>query len=285
MFGRFFLIVALLLAGLSARAEDPAPEKALHVGMDLSMGASDIPGQRRVTDQMWDGPPSVTCMTWKKRGASARIAVGVGNATLKQPGMFPQPVEAWGRQELKNGSAITLGRFFAPFGQQEWEYEAKDGAMWEEKNLTVALQDRGRLYVRNSFAVATGATLGVSAARGRGFSFGSPYQVGMALDFQAERGLWKLRAESDRFSHPTGGVGRFRFDFAQLAYVAGKRIQPFLSRYDWRDSHADAALGSFRREIVGVNWSLRPGVSLETATAHAEGRQVAWAQLHFMQNW
>jgi hypothetical protein len=44
-------------------------------------------------------------------------------------------------------------------------------------------------------------------------------------------------------------------------------------------------MGSFRSEIVGANWTLSPSLSLETATALAGGRRVAWGQLRFTQEW
>ena len=288
---RFFFVFALAFFALPASAQDSAPVKALRVGLDLYAGASDIPGQKRPTDQLWAGQtvftPSVAYASWTGgRGTSARVALGVGATTLRRPRLFPQPVEAWARQELKGGSAaLTVGRFFAPFGQQEWQYEAKDGAMWESGSVTLSAQSKGVFYGRKTVLLASGATLGVSVASGRGFSYGSSHSRGAALDFLGERGGWRVRAESDRLFYPGSGAGNFRFDFAQLAYARGKRVLPFLSRYDWRDSRTQGGLGDFKSEIAGVHWTLTPSLSLETATARANGRRVAWAQLHFTQEW
>jgi hypothetical protein len=268
-----------------AQNATPVPEKAVTVGVDLYAGLSDIPGQRRPTDQLWAGQtvftPSVVYATWAgQRGTSARLALGVGGATLRTPRLFPQPVEAWVRQG-KDGRALTLGRFFAPFGQQEWQFQARNGAMVEVGRLTLAAQERGMLYGRWSAPVAPGATLGVSAASGRGFSYGSVYNRGAGLDLAAAGSGWQLRAESDRFYGPFGA--RFRFDFARLEWTRNRAVQPFVSRYDWHDSQSEAAgaLGSFRSEIVGATWPITPQLSLETATARASGRRVAWAQVRF----
>jgi hypothetical protein len=288
---RFFFALTIFLLAFPVLAQDPAPSKALHVGLDVYAGVSDIPGQRRPTDQLWAGQtvftPSVAYATWTGQSTSAKVSLGVGEATLRRPRLFRQPVEAWVRQELNGGAAaLSVGRFFAPFGQQEWQYEAREGAMWEAGHLTVAVQNRGVGYGRWTTTLAPGAILGVSAARGRGFSYGSTYTRGAALDLLAERGGWRVRAESDRFFQPEDGAeSDFRFDFAQLAYTKNKRVQPFLSRYDWRDSRAGGGMGSFRSEIVGANWTLSPSLSLETATALAGGRRVAWGQLRFTQEW
>jgi hypothetical protein len=108
---------------LSATAHAQAPEKKLILGLDTYAGISDIPGQKRPTDQLWAAQtvftPSVAYARWSDgKGVTARMALGVGAATLRRPRLFPQPVELWARKEFKPG-ALTLGRFFAPFGQQE----------------------------------------------------------------------------------------------------------------------------------------------------------------------
>lgn len=284
---RHYFLALLILGAILVRPA-LAQESRLSVGLDAYAGLSDIPGQKRPTDQLWAAQtvftPSVVYGRWSDgKGVTARAALGVGGATLRRPRLFPQPVELWVRKEFKSGSdALTLGRFFAPFGQQEWQYESKSGAQWESGALSVAVQERGRLYGRWSGSVAPGATLGVSAASGRGFSYGSVHDKGLGLDFLLEKKNWRVRAESDRFFGAQ--KSRFRFDFGQLTWTGGGKIQPFVSRYTWHDSLAQSAggLGAFRSEILGMNWGLRPGVSLETATARAEGHRVAWAQLHLV---
>jgi hypothetical protein len=276
-------ILALLVFSALLSRPVLAQEARLTVGLDAYAGLSDIPGQKRPTDQLWAAQtvftPSVVYGRYDNgKGVTARAALGVGGATLRRPRLFPQPVELWARKELKPG-ALTLGRFFAPFGQQEWQYEAKNGAQWESGGLSAALQERGRLYGRWSGSVAPGTTLGVSAASGRGFSYGSIHDKGLGLDFLGEKKNWRLRAESDRFFGAQ--KSRFRFDFAQLTWTGGGRVQPFVSRYTWHDSQSQegGGLGAFRSEIVGISWGLRPGVSVETATARVGGRRVSWAQM------
>jgi hypothetical protein len=261
----------------------------ISVGLDLYGGGSNLPGLRHFTDQLWAGrelfTPSVAYLRWESsQGTTARLALGVGDVTRGSNALYKQPVELW----VKHGS-VTAGRFFTHFGQQEWQYEAKEGLQWEgalgSLNVTAALQKsptspQSHGYVRLLHAPNTKTQLGLSVASGEGFSYGTILNRGIGADASLTRGAWLLRSELDSFS----GAQQQRFHFGMLSAtyqgLAGE-VRPFVSYYDWQDSTQAQALGSFHSLIAGVGFPVTGGLSAELAGSKANKRFNGWLQLHF----
>lgn len=282
----------VLAATACARAWAQAPPSGgLHVGLDLYVGASNAPGHRRLTDQFWAAEstftPSVATLRWEgSPRRAARLAVGIGDASTAAAPTFRQPVEAWYQEPLGDG-ALTVGRFFTPFGAQEWQYEAHDGLMWTgaqgRTQLIAAVQkspgsDRTHLYARLGASLPGDASVGLSVAAGRGFSYDSPHDRGIAVDATVPRGPWTLRGEVDAFSGPDGA--RFRFATGTLSCTVHPGVEPFVTGYRWSERGPVESLGSFRSAIVGVAWQATSVLGVEAATARAAGRSVTWLQLH-----
>ena len=269
------------------------PKAGLFAGLDLYGGLSNIPGLRRFSDQLWAGnqifTPSVAYLRWESgQSTSARVAVGVGDAARGSNALYKQPVELWVKQKSGAGS-LTAGRFFTPFGQQEWQYETKEGLQWEQPlgplALTVALQKdpltrRGNAYVRLVHAPEESTQVGLSLAGGKGFSYGTDFEQGVAVDATLTRGPWLLRTEWDYYTAPRGQ--RFPFGMATATYQGLRGgIRPFASYYTWKDTSSAATFGDYSALIGGVGFPITAGLSAEAATTKAGSRQNTWLQLHF----
>ncbi len=266
-----------------------APVPGIHAGLDLYCGISSRPGLRRFADQLWAGnqiyTPSVGYLRWEDgQKTSARISVGVGDAARGSNALYKQPVEAWVKQQVGTGN-VTVGRFFTPFGQQEWQYETREGVQWESNAFLLAVQNntitrRTNAYFRAPLLAKEDTQLGVSLATGKGFSFSSSFDQGVGVDATLTRGAFKLRSEIDRFSGPQ--KARFEFAFGSVSYQRlPSGIEPFVSYYHWRDTSAAQDLGSYHTLIGGVTAPIGPNLSLEAATAREGSRQNTWLQLHF----
>ena len=265
------------------------PIPGIHAGLDLYGGISSRPGLRRFADQLWAGnqifTPSVGYLRWENgQKTSARIAVGLGDATRGSEALYKQPVEAWVKQQVGAGS-VTVGRFFTPFGQQEWQYESREGVQWESRALTLALQSntttkRTNGYLRAPLSSTEDTQLGLSLAVGKGFSYSSSFDQGVGLDATLTRGAWKLRSEIDRFSGAQ--KARFEFAFGSVSYQRlPSGLEPFVSYYHWRDTSTAQDLGNYHTLIGGVTAPVGPHLSLEAATAREGSRQNTWLQFHF----
>lgn len=267
----------------------PEPPPGVHAGIDIYGGVSSRPGLRRFTDQLWAGnqlfTPSVGYLRWDNgQKTSARIALGIGQSTTGRDPLFKQPVELWVRQQERSG-ALTTGRFFATFGQNEWQFESRDGVQWESGAVTLAIQNnkdtqRANGYLRAQHTLSKTDQVGLSLAAGRGFSYSSGFDQGIGVDATLVRGPWQLRSELDRFSDSQRA--RFEFAFSSLTYQrlpAG--IEPFVRYYQWHDASRAQALGSYHTLIGGLTAPIGPGLSLEAASAKDGSRQNTWVQLQF----
>ncbi|WP_394795271.1 hypothetical protein [Armatimonas sp.] len=266
-----------------------APVPGIHAGLDLYGGISSRPGRRRFADQLWAGnqifTPSVGYLRWENgQKTSARVSVGVGDAVRGSNALYKQPVEAWAKQQVGAGS-VTVGRFFTPFGLQEWQYEAREGVQWESSAFTLAVQSntttkRTNGYLRAPLVSTADTQLGVSLVTGKGFSYSSSFDQGAGIDATLTRGAFKLRSELDRFSGPQ--KARFEFAFGSVSYQRlPLEIQPYVSYYHWHDTSAAQAHGSYHTLIGGVTAPVGPNLSLDVATAQEGSRQNTWLQFHF----
>lgn len=291
------LAVLFVVLGLASacQAQTPVASPRLTVGLDLYGGISSKAGLRRFSDQLWAAnqiyTPSVATLNWASgQGTEARVAIGLGEASRGDAALYKQPVELWGRQKLGGGS-LQVGRFFTPFGLQEWQYEAREGIQWESARgalgVTASLQKdpvtrRGNGYLRLLTTSKSEATqLGVSLAGGKGFSYGTALEQGIGLDATLHRGAWLLRSELDRFVGPQRQG--FRFALASATYEGlTSGVQPFVSYYDWQDRTQAQELGTFHTLIGGATLPVSKGLTAELAGAQEGKRFQTWLQFHFV---
>ena len=156
--------------------------RPLKMGLDSYLSISSADGRKVFTDGMWAGAgphsPSVGYLSWSgTRGESAKVSLGIGRLYGRVGTTFHDPVEAWVRG--KSGKAeATAGKFWVPFGRQEWEYESKPGVLLSLASGPVELQS----------AVTHNTTLGTLNSYSRlELARGENYSV--ALSFGAGRGL------------------------------------------------------------------------------------------------
>ncbi len=264
-------------------------EPFLRFGVESWLGASNQAGFRRITDQFWAAQssftPSMASATYGDgKGRTAKVGLGFGEATLGRDRFMPQPVEAWVR-DATGPATITVGRFFAPFGVQEWQYEPRDGVQWEAPwargQAALAVQTsngrRSNGYFRYGRDVSKQWNVGVSAAVGAGFSYGSAHDRGFGIDATGATGRVSTMIEADQFS---GAGTAFRFAMARADYAILPRWSPFVSTYRWRETGSDV-LGSWKATMAGVAWKISDGLDLEAAVSRAAGRDVRWFQLHW----
>ncbi|MFM7322215.1 MAG: hypothetical protein ACKO5K_11915 [Armatimonadota bacterium] len=281
------LIPLLLLA--SASGVHAQSEPFLRFRVETWLGASNAPGYRRITDQFWAAQssftPSMASATYGDgKGRTAKVGLGFGEATLGRDRFMPQPVEAWVR-DASGATTVTVGRFFAPFGVQEWQYEPRDGvqveAPWAGGSAALAIQGskdrRTSGYFRYGRDVAKGWNVGVSAAAGAGFSYGSRQDRGYGVDVTGATGRVSTLIEADRF---TGAGTAFRFAMARVVYAVDPRWSPFVSTYRWRETGSDV-LGSWKSTMAGVAFKIAEGLDVEAAVSRAAGRDVRWFQIHW----
>jgi len=283
------IVAGCLLGVLSSGVSRAQDVPSLKFGIETWLGASNAQGYRRISDQFWAAQssftPSLASATYGDgKGRTVKVGLGFGEATLGSNRFMPQPVEAWVR-DAQGSSVWTVGRFFAPFGVQEWQYEPRDGvqleAPWLRGNVAIAVQGskdrRTSGYLRYGRDVAEGWNVGVSAAAGAGFSYGSPQDRGFGGDVTGTAGRMSLMAEADQFA---GGGSAFRFAMARVDYAVHPKWSPFVAAYRWRETGAES-LGSWKSTMAGVAWKIVDGLDLEAAVARAAGRDVRWFQFHW----
>lgn len=287
------LLPVLCLSSASYSQTPPPPARGLFVGLDLYGGVSNLPGLRRFGDQLWAGnqtfTPSVATLRWESgQQTSARLSVGVADATKGDSPAYRQPVELWVKRTLGQGS-VTAGRFFTPFGQQEWQFEAKEGAQWEGPlgalRATVALQKdpttkKSNGYLRAVHSADSNTQVALSLASGQGITYGTALETGVGADATLTRGSWLLRSELDHFTGPQ--KQHFSFAMGSATYQGLKGgLKPFTSYYHWDDHTTAGAFGSFHTLIGGVTFPAGPGLTVETAGAQQGNRFNSWLQLRF----
>lgn len=273
----------------------PEATSALVFGVDLYHGLSNIEGYRRYDDHMWAGygpfvPSTVYARYENERGYSAKLAIGTGDQFNTDDDEFYQPAEATISGPLSRNTRFTLGKFWVPFGLQEWEYESKPGAMLEwgrgEYGLALAATRNqslgtGNYYGRLSKNWGEEATVGVSLAAGRGITFDSDHNRGIGLDARYNWRNFEATSELLRFTRDSSGA--LDFVWGRLAYKGWDKWTPYVSRYLWKDDLRQQ--GSFRSTVLGVQRQLTKALSVETAYGRVGGENKVWAELHYNWEW
>ena len=262
----------------------------IKIGLDAYSTLSGMEGQRRGSDGLWAGYgaayPSTASISYDNgRGTEGKLALGIGGMYRSQGTPLRQPVELWWKAPI-SGAGLTVGKFWVPFGAQEWEYETKPGIMlsWERAGTQVAVSANhtretgaGALYARIGRQITDSASVGISMGAGRGLSYGSSHDRAWALDGSAEFGGFSGYAEYTGLS--AGAQGRHYFYGGRLAYERLGNWKPFVAAYSWNDPAGD--FGRFRSSVYGVTVRVTPFLEIETATAATSNGRVPWFQLHW----
>lgn len=272
-------------------ADEAPPAPAFHAGLDFYGGLSNLEGQRRFRDGFWAAGaglayPSNIYLRWTfRRGAQAKVAIGTGKLYTSSQSTVDQPLEAWYQKSFGKLTA-TVGKYYVPFALQEWEYETKPGLMLQTERgpyglaLSANYNDNtraGNAYLRASRSFGENATVGVSLGAGRGLSYDSVHDRGLAFDATVTRRGWQLLSEYMILKRRSSQ--RFRFGFARLSYENLGRLKPFIARYSWND--ASGAFGVFRSTSAGLGYQLTPNLIIEGGYADTSDKDIVWGQLHW----
>lgn len=260
----------------------------LRFGMESYFGFTNITGaNRRSNDGLWAGNagayPSTLSLNWNSGETRAfRIAVGIGDMYMGRNTPLRQPVEAYYQFPAGKGNSITLGKFYAPFAIQEWQYEPKYGAMLNTTvrgvDYSLALQydevtKKPNAYLRLGRQLNAKTTAGLSFGMGRGLTYGTSHKWGFAIDLAHDLGFADFLTEYD-FYGASGGP--FQFVFGKLIFKNLGNWSPYLGAYYWHDAAQE--LGNFRSAVVGLDFHVSPHLTLGAAYARANTRDVFWIQ-------
>ena len=266
---------------------------SIKMGMDTYWGVSDMPEKHSFTDGMWAGSgpayPSLTYFQWESAGGyTAKLSLGVGEMYTDSETTLHQPVEAYW-QAPAGKAVITVGKFWVPFAQQEWLYEAKPGIMarWAgaRTSLTASANYNSNLhcpnvYIRGGYKVASDAELGLSYALGDGFCIDSIHERGIALDTTIGYAGWRLYGEYNHFdTHDSGNA--FNYISGKLYYEKLGAFTPFVGVFSWNDR--SDTFGQFRSTVYGLNYQVSPTLAIEGGVSSTSAGDVSWLQLHW--NW
>lgn len=265
---------------------------SLKMGMELYFGATDMPGQRYISDGMWAGQgtfyPSITYLEWGQLGRTARVSLGTGDLYTNSESTLDQPVEAYVTTPLGKGT-VTVGKYYVPFAQQEWLYEAKLGvkAEWggDRTSLTASANynedsRKSFIYLRGAYKVAEDAEVGLSVASGEGFCSESVHDLGYSLDTTIGYGGCRFSGEWNHFYANEPGLD-FNYVSGKLYYEKLGDWQPFLGVFSWNDR--SDTFGSFRSTVYGVSYQASSSLAIEGALARTSEGSVTWLQFHW--NW
>lgn len=271
------LIIALM--ALQAAWAQPT----FNVGAELYAGASDIPGYRSFFHGFWAGRetayPSLVYMRAEVNGWTAYGSLGLGR--VEDVASARQLVEGYLRAPLSANTGLTAGRFWIPFGLQEWQYESKPGAMLDasmgEAKVSIALVQnealrRGNAYARAEWSPTDSATLGVSAGWGDGISYGTSHNQIAGADALIALGPIALSGEAVRLS----GAPAFWFGFGQAEYTGLGDVRPFVALYGWNDKSAEIGSGSVT--VAGLRFQANEWLLIEGGRSFAAGQANWWAQ-------
>jgi hypothetical protein len=266
---------------------------SLKMGIDVYSGTSNMPGSRWMSDGMWAGAgayyPSITYLQWNTVGErTVKLSMGMGDLYTDPESTLNQPVEAYWQAPMGK-AVVTLGKFWVPFAQQEWLYEAKPGIMaqWAgERSSLVASTNyntdssRQNLYFRAGYKAAEDAEFGLSVALGDGFCSGSVHRRGIAMDTTIGFAGCRLYGEYNHFSARESG-NDFRYISGKLCYEKLKALTPFVGVYKWDDD--SDTFGRFRSTVYGLEYQISPTLAIQGAVAATSDGDVSWLQLHW--NW
>lgn len=268
------------------------------VGIDYYWGVTGQGSERtRFRDGFWAGSgiafPSNAALQWQgQRGQKFRLALGLGDLHNGQAALLHQPLEAYFQMPVRS-STLTVGKFFVPFGVQEWEYESKTGVMlqkstprWDHALAATynSSTKRSNYYMRHAFKSGESTSVGVSLAKGEGWTYNSSHRSGWGGDVSHSFGKWQGLAE---FLKCHGDSGDMDFAFVKLTYTGGKRLTPYVGFYRWSDEAEE--LGDFRSAVVGATYQLTRLLSVEggyadTMSADTSDKGRWWLQLRLQWN-
>ena len=283
---------AAAVAPPATAAAEPAAGSPIKVGIDSYVGVSNLEGSRRFSDGFWAGSaaayPSLAYLRWDNgKGYAAKVSAGFGRMYTGPDSALDQPIEAWWQAPAgRGGGRVTVGKFWVPFGIQEWQYETKPGVMlqWGAGGGDIAVSANynrvtrtANAYLRVGKSFGEQATVGVSLATGKGLSYDTDHDRAWALDGTFSWQGWSLGAEYDVLYAP--GAKRFRFAYGKLSYERLGPWKPFVARYQWDDGAEQ--MGRFRSTVYGLNFRATPQLSVEGAYAPTSDKNVSWLQLHW----
>jgi hypothetical protein len=285
-----FTTICLVIADTTYAQKTPS---ALTGGLDFYGGVSDVNQFTSYTDQLWAGQstftPSVIHADYAG-STKARLALGVGKLSRGSGATYAPVVEAWAEKVVGN-TTVRVGRFFAPFATQEWEYESKDGVQWsrEQGGAGASLsfvRDRNTkqnaLYVRMFGVAMRKATLGLSVATGKSVSYGA-YKQGFGLDFTKATDSGTFRADWEHFMESKNDS--FNFAFARYDYTKHATLHPYLARYDWSQKGAVGSGGSYHASTLGVQYVLPKNLTLDVGRVFEGKRNRNYVQIAWNATW
>ena len=274
----------------AAVAPTAAPAAApLKIGIDAYLGISDQQGNRTFYDGYWIGYgpayPSVVYGKWDPSDSeTVKASISIGRLYRAQNRIIDQPVEAYYQKRFGH-SSVTVGKYYVPFGVQEWEYETKPGVMYQYDDgvdtvaASVNYNDDRRstnTYLRVGRKFSNQLTFGLSAGTGKGVSFGTDHNQGFGADATVTVAAWQLISEYDEFRTPDGK--HFRFAHGKLLYNAWGPWKPYFGLYSWSDEAKQE--GDFRSTVVGVARQLTPWVNVDGGYSSTSVAHVAWVEAH-----
>lgn len=272
-------------------SETPAPTR-VSVGIDAYSGVSNLEGQRRFSDGFWASgaglayPSAAYARLQKSDGTAAKFSLGTGDLYRGSSRVVKQPIEVWIQKPLKK-LTITGGKYYVPFALQEWQYETKYGVQLQREfgasDLTASLNynrdtNRPNLYFRAGRNFSERANAGISLAGGKGLSYGSIHNRGVALDTSLQARNFKLYGEVLALQRRASD--RFTFAYTKLVYDKYARVKPFVAYYKWNDKSGN--FGDFRSIAYGATVEVKPGVLIEGGGAATADKNVLWLQLHWL---
>jgi hypothetical protein len=266
----------------------PASFSPFHIGADYFMGASNLPGHRRMPDGIWAGVgptyPSVTYARWDNgRGTAAKLSLGTGGMYTGSSSALHQPVEAWW-QTPAGSLSVTVGKFWVPFALQEWQYETKPGVMlqWAGPIGVTAAVNQNTMtraangYLRLSRALGNDCEVGISGAIGRGLSYDSLHDRAWGVDGTFVWRGWQFTTEFLELQH---AIGRFGFGFGRLSYEDLGMWRPWVGLYQWNDAVGE--FGRMRSTAYALGFQATKFMLIEAGYAATSAKGVTWLQAHF----
>lgn len=274
---------------LPTPVSSPPPIK---IGFEDWIGVSNLQSLHHYSDGMWVGSntasPSVGYLSYDDRkGSTAHLSIGIGADYTSAGITVQQPVEAWWQRPIGK-ARLTVGKYYVPFAQQEWEYETKPGAMlqwsrgadaWTVSTNYERSMKTANTYVRLVHTVSSTVALGFSAGAGKGFSFGSSLDRGLGVDGTVSWKNLQFVGEFDRMQGPSSH--QFDFGFGKLSYNGPSPWKPFVGIYSWGDN--DGTFGRYQSGVVGLGYRLTSNITLEggyAPNAQEAGKPASWLQVH-----
>lgn len=260
----------------------------LKLGLDLYQGVSSVPGHSRFSDGLWAGTtlaaPSLGYARWDDgKGNAMRVSVGVGGMYTGAGTSLNQPVEAYWQRTF-GATSVTVGKYWLPFGSQEWEYESRPGVMlqWSGGPHTLALSTnynttthRMNAYGRAGRSFGKDAALGLSLGGGKGLTYDTLHDVMWGVDAMAFTKGFRFTGE---YVAALRGSQSFGFTTAKVTCERFGAWRPYIGLYSWHDQ--SGALGKFYSQVYGMQVQLTPSTAIDTAFAPTSSRRTYWLQLH-----